>query len=109
MSFGSVNTAHYHVDPTTGKEVEAGGLRDHCNVCRKKAGKKALTETELKLVQQAATMKAGSGAEPVEQLLADLQEQETANDAMRAQLKEKDAEIALLKGQLEQLKRKPRD
>lgn len=109
MSFSSINTAHNHLDPKTGKDVEAGGLRDHCNVCRQRAGKKALTETELKLVQQAATMKTGSGAEPVEQLLADLQEQESINDALRAQLKEKDAELALLKGQVEQLRRKRGD
>lgn len=95
-----MNTSHLHTDPTTGAQVDAFGLRDHCNVCRKQAGKKELTETELKLVQQAATTSVGSGSEPVEQLLADLQAQESENDELRAQLKAKDAEIAQLRAQL---------
>lgn len=95
-----MNTAHLHIDPTTNKEVDVFGLREHCNVCRKAKGLKELTETERKLVEQAATSSTGSGSEPVEQLLADLKEQEDVNDALRAQLKEKDAEIAALKKQV---------
>lgn len=101
-----MNTAHLHIDPDTGREGEAFGLRDHCNVCRKVKGLKELTETEVKLLENAAKSSSGSGAEPVEQLLADLQEQENVNDQLRAQIKEKDGEIAQLKKELELLKKK---
>lgn len=95
-----MNNSHLHIDPDTGREVDVFGQREHCNVCRKAKGLKELTETELKLMQQAATSGAGSGSEPVEQLLADLQDQEAVNDELRAQLKAKDAELAQLRQQL---------
>jgi hypothetical protein len=101
-----MNTAHLHKNPETGAEEEAFGLREHCNVCRKAAGKDELSETDLKLLKSAAKTSAGSSAEPVEQLLADLKEQEEVNDQLRAQIKEKDAEIALLRKDNEQLKKK---
>jgi len=101
-----MNTSHLHVDPDSKKEIEAFGLRDHCNVCRKAKGLKPLSETERKVLEQAATTSAGSGSEPIEQLLEDLQAQEAANDELRAQLKEKDAELALLKKELELVKKK---
>lgn len=92
-----MNNSHLHIDPDTNREVDVFGQREHCNVCRKAKGLKELTETERKLVEQAATSSTGSGSEPVEQLLADLKEQEDVNDALRAQLKEQAAEIAALK------------
>lgn len=99
-----MNTSHLHIDPDTGKEVDVFGIRDHCNVCRKNVGKKQLSETELKILQQAATTSSGSGNEPVEQLLADLKTQEDENDELRAVVKAKDAEIAQLKAALKKAK-----
>lgn len=97
-----MNTSHMHVDPETGKETDAYGLREYCNICRKAKGLKELTETEAKMLQNAgAAGPAGSGAEPVEQLLADLKSQEDENDQLRGQLKERDEEIARLQELLE--------
>jgi hypothetical protein len=101
-----MNTSHLHINPVTKQSEDAFGLREHCNVCRKANGQPELSETDLKLVKSAAKTSSGSGAEPVEQLLADLKEQEDVNDQLRGQLKEKDHEIALLKKEIDQLKKK---
>lgn len=97
-----MNTSHLHIDPDSKVQVDAEGLRDHCNVCRTAAGKPELTETDRKMLKQAVrTGVVGSAAEPVEQMMADLQAQEEENDRLRGELKAKDVEIAQLKKQLE--------
>lgn len=96
-----MNTSHLHIDPELNVEVDAGGLREHCAVCRKKQGLKPLSETEVKLLKQAAKTATGSGSEPAEQLIADLRAQEDENDRLRGEIKAKDAEIARLTKLLE--------
>lgn len=92
-----MNQAHMHKDET-GAEVEAFGLRDHCDLCRARAGKAPISEVERKLAVLAGGTKAtGTGTIPADDALRMLEEQEEVNDALRARVVELEAENAQLR------------
>lgn len=88
------NHSHLH-ENENGQSVDAFGTREECDVCRKKAGLPTMAAVREELASRGvdvSQMKGGSA--PSEQLLADLEEAEETIDALRAQLKAGNPELA---------------
>jgi hypothetical protein len=89
------NHSHLHTDEA-GREIDAFGTREACDVCRSAAGLAPLSITEQELAARGG-ISAGplrGGDAPSETLKADLAAAEAENDALRAQLRDAAPAIA---------------
>lgn len=88
------NHSHLH-ENEAGQSVDAFGTRDECDVCRAKAGLPSMEQVKAGLSARGVdASQFKGGAEPAEQLLADLEAAEETIDELRATLKNAYPELA---------------
>lgn len=88
------NHSHLHKNEQ-GQEVDAFGTREECDVCRQRAGLPSMADVRTELASRGVDIsQLTGGSAPSEQLLADLEEAEATIDALRAQVKAGNPELA---------------
>lgn len=109
-----MNDSHLHqeereieeIDPATQMpklvkkmvSVDAQGPRDRCDLCRKRRGLKPYAEVDAEVKRRTAG-KGGDSRQPIEELIAQLEDTEAEADTLRGRVRELEAEVLMLRNE----------